>query len=265
MTNGQGESPSDQCHSLIDMYIKTNQTGFDDALLCEAEGLAALAEGVRGTGLSVPEVAEATAWQLELTAIDGCAGDRDHYTKLGQGLAELHRQHQSRFGWHRDNYIGLNPQANRLMDNWGGFFVEYRLARQIQMIERPQMRKAFRQRLEHCQRILEDFLNAHCQHPSLVHGDLWSGNVMFDDNGEVWLIDPAAYIGDREVDIAMTEMFGGFPTVFYESYDGHYPRSAQYPVKRDIYNLYHYLNHYNLFGEVYLGGCERGMAAVERL
>ncbi|GAB3372710.1 fructosamine kinase family protein [Spongiibacter taiwanensis] len=247
------------------MFTKTNQTGFDDALTCEAEGLAVLAKAVDGSGLSVPSVSKVDGWEIEMTAIDGCPGDQDHHATLGQGLADLHRQHQPQYGWHRDNYIGLNPQANALTENWGAFFTEYRLARQIQMIEPPAVRKAFRQRLEHCQATLEDFLNAYCQHPSLVHGDLWSGNVMFDAHGQVWLIDPAVYFGDREVDLAMTEMFGGFASAFYQHYDACYPRSAQYPVKREIYNLYHYLNHYNLFGEVYLGGCERGLLAVEQL
>jgi fructosamine-3-kinase len=101
---------------------------------------------------------------------------------------------------------------------------------------------------------LINYLNETTTHPSLVHGDLWSGNYLCDSE-KVYLIDPAVYFGDREVDLAMSEMFGGFSPAFYQAYDTAYPRSADYPHKKKIYNLYHYLNHYNLFGQSYLGPC----------
>jgi fructosamine-3-kinase len=98
-----------------------------------------------------------------------------------------------------------------------------------------------------------------------VHGDLWNGNVLCGEDERVWLIDPAAYRGDAEVDLAMTEMFGGFPTQFYAAYRACRPEPPNWTQKKRIYNLYHYLNHLNLFGHAYLGGCEAGFAVLEKI
>jgi len=115
--------------------------------------------------------------------------------------------------------------------------------------------------MKHKQALI-NFLNDHCEHASMVHGDLWSGNVLF-DRDSVWLIDPAIYYGDREVDLAMTEMFGGFTHEFYQFYNNTYPISNTYQQKKIIYNLYHYLNHFNLFGDRYLPACEQGFKTIE--
>jgi len=123
------------------------------------------------------------------------------------------------------------------------------------LIKQSSLKKHFKQELTQYQQTLIDFLNANCEQASLVHGDLWSGNVLFDHHA-VWLIDPAIYFGDREVDLAMTEMFGGFTDNFYRAYDKIYPRTAVYDQKKVLYNLYHYLNHYNLFGGAYLPACQ---------
>src|SRR5690606_13368704 len=173
---------------------------------------------------------------------------------LGEGLAQLHRYHRSRYGFGQDNYIGLSPQINQWTDDWGTFFRDYRLNVQISRIADPRVRQEFELVLAAHGHWLAHFLNEHCTQPSLLHGDLWSGNVLF-DRRKAWLIDPAVYYGDREADIAMTEFFGGFSREFYAAYDAAWPLSGAYSRKRDIYNLYHALNHYNLFGSGYLGRC----------
>jgi fructosamine-3-kinase len=176
----------------------------------------------------------------------------------------MHALPQDAYGWGRDNYIGLSPQPNRWSDNWGEFFVQDRLGYQVSRIRDTGQRNRFQKVLDEHGGTLIDWLNAHCEHPSLLHGDLWNGNVLYGTDGP-WLIDPAVYCGDREADIAMTQMFGGFGEAFYRAYDQHYPRTPVYGLKREVYNLYHYLNHYNLFGGGYLGGCQSGIAAIEEI
>lgn len=248
-------------------FIKQNLSPNADALLREAEGLALLSQVLRDSGndwLRVPDVFSVDEQELVLTAIDSRPAGRGHMHKLGEGLARLHRLRQPHYGFETANYIGLSPQPNHLADNWGEFFVETRLGFQVGRIRDRGTRDAFQAVLRHHKQRLVVFLNDHCDHPSLLHGDLWSGNVLYDDRG-VWLIDPAVYYGDREADLAMTEMFGGFSADFYATYDRFYPRTDVYPLKRAIYNLYHYLNHYNLFGTGYLSGCRDCLETIEGL
>ncbi|AKH70876.1 fructosamine-3-kinase [Spongiibacter sp. IMCC21906] len=247
------------------MFLKRNNSRFSDALFCEAEGLSVLAAATAETDISVPTVFSVDSCQMALTEITAGRCLPKQMAILGKGLAVMHRKRQTRYGWQRDNYIGLNPQANTVSDHWGEFFVAQRLRYQMSLINDARLRDRFQQRLVACESRLVAFLNSHCGHASLVHGDLWSGNYLCGDDGRVWLIDPAVYCGDREVDLAMSEMFGGFHSSFYQAYDDEYPRSEHYAIKRPIYNFYHYLNHFNLFGEAYLDGCEAGMRAIEDL
>lgn len=249
------------------IYTKRNATGYPDALICEAEGLQQLSgtlESAGVCGLRVPEVKRVDSERLEMTAIRAAAPDEHTLAKLGEGLARLHQVEQTDYGWSRDNYIGLSPQPNRRTSDWGEFFVRDRLGYQVSRISDSRVKAAFQRSLEQHGPVLMEWLRDHCAHPSLLHGDLWSGNALFDGK-QAWLIDPAVYCGDREADLAMTEMFGGFGTAFYRAYDRIYPRTSCYHTKRDIYNLYHYLNHYNLFGGGYLSGCERGFDALARV
>lgn len=245
-------------------HIKRDASGYAEALLCEAEGLDCLAKALAEagvTGIGVPEVYRVDETELEMTAIQASSGSERGQRILGDGLARLHELRQARFGWGRDNFIGLSPQPNRWCQSWGEFFVRDRLGYQVSRIRNPGMRSRFEAMLAQQGDAVARWLDRHCAHPSLLHGDLWSGNVLFDGD-QPWLIDPAIYCGDREADLAMTEMFGGFDRAFYQAYDRRYPRTPVYERKRDLYNLYHYLNHYNLFGGGYLGGCERGFDAV---
>ncbi|MFP8966848.1 fructosamine kinase family protein [Pokkaliibacter sp. CJK22405] len=237
------------------------------ALECEAHGLLVLREALAEaniTELSIAEVISVSGNQLVLASIASRSAAPGQMAVLGRGLAKLHAIPAERFGFDQDNYIGLGAQTNGWSQDWGSFFVEKRLRPQISLIEDDTYRQASLLRLALVESRLIEFLNTYCQRPSLVHGDLWSGNVLFTDE-KIWLIDPALYYGDREVDLAMTEMFGGFTPEFYQAYDAVLPRSPAYGRKRPIYNLYHYLNHYNLFGNSYQEGCEQGFSELEHL
>jgi fructosamine-3-kinase len=251
-------------------FIKRNATEFSDALVREADGLRLLAEALQNAGesgpgaLRVPDVLRVSETELVLPRIASAPAARGQLAALGAGLAGIHRQRMPHYGLDLDNMIGLSRQRNAVTEDWGDFYVEYRLRPQLAMIRDVRVRQQFESRLAACDRALRRFLNEHCDHPSLLHGDLWAGNALFDDSGP-WLIDPAVYYGDREADLAMTELFGGFSSAFYDAYDAVYPRTSAYELKRPIYNLYHTLNHYNLFGASYLGACRRNLDAFDRL
>jgi fructosamine-3-kinase len=179
-------------------------------------------------------------------------------------LAGLHRHSLTRscvvedrggtaFGWPRDNVIGAFPQCNGWDDDWGRFFVERRLAPQLEHLARNGT--PLRQALSLLERAGQ-WLAEHQPEPCLVHGDLWSGNAAITAGGQGAIFDPAVYRGDREVDLAMARLFGGFPEAFFEGYEAAWPLPAGHRFRRDLYNLYHLLNHANLFGGSYLGQCQ---------
>jgi len=208
-----------------------------EAFAAEAEGLEALRPHIRVPRVLDRGVEGAKAFivleYLELSA----GGD---FAALGGALASLHRNSGPRFGWPRDNYIGLGLQENGWCDDWAEFFRERRI--------KPQLERAgLRVKLDALDRILD----GHSPRPSLLHGDLWSGNAGFTREGPV-VFDPAVYYGDREADLAMTELFGGFPPEFYRAYSEALPLEPGYERRKHLYNLYHLLNHLNLFGGGYL-------------
>lgn len=247
-------------------FTKENTSGYTDALIVEAQGLERLRSTLIAAGIheiNVPDVQSVNEHTLMIERIHSSLGSAAQMAQLGRGLAKLHSIKQADYGLGYDNYIGLNPQKNEVTDNWGQFFVESRLLFQVALISDSAVRACFEQSILKVKTALMLYLNEHCDHPSLVHGDLWSGNALFDSE-HCWLIDPAVYYGDREVDIAMTQMFGGFSADFYQAYDVEYPRTKAYASKKIIYNLYHYLNHYNLFGSGYLSSCEHGVHWIER-
>lgn len=248
-------------------FTKSNPLPGSQSLVCEAEDLQHLRQALqdyRIDGISIPGVRPASPRSMVLDYIDSHPATDIQWQQLGQALAQLHQVTHPQCGYHRDNFIGLSSQPNLWSDSWGDFFVQYRLTYQVGLIRMPEVRQAFQAELDQMGPWLALWLNQHCTTFSLLHGDLWSGNVLF-DRDKTWLIDPAVYYGDREVDLAMTEMFGGFPDTFYQYYDRTWRRSSQYPHKRMIYNLYHYLNHYNLFGESYLAGCQQGFQFIRSL
>lgn len=252
----------------LEHFVKRNNTKYADALLKEAKGLKAIQsilDTLHITEIKVPEIIRVSENELVLEHIPSTNPTREHMQHLGDGLAKLHKySDKHHYGLSYNNYIGLNPQVNSEAESWGRFFVEQRLEFQIGLIRDTAIKTRFENKLETSKAKLIEQLDKHCDKTSLCHGDLWSGNILFSKD-QCWLIDPAIYWGDREVDLAMSEMFGGFSPVFYQSYDRAYPRSAAYSHKKDIYNLYHYLNHYNLFGEGYLRDCERILFALTGL
>jgi len=255
------------------LFVKLNAARFADAFAAEADGLAAL----RDAGLRAPEplahgVAAGSAFlvleQLQL-------GGRKDFAALGTALAAIHRSsaHRAvaagaRFGWTRDNYIGATPQVNGAVQDWAAFWRERRLAPQLALVEKKGWGGALRADLEQLMERLPALFRDHAPAPSLLHGDLWSGNADFLTDGTPVVFDPAVYRGDREADVAMTELFGGFARGFYDAYRDAWPLGEGYAVRKDLYNLYHVLNHLNLFGGGYLAQsvllARRVLAAVKR-
>ena len=209
----------------------------------EADGLRAL----RVAGARAPEPyahgAQGGGAFIELERLELGAGA--DWPALARMLAALHRNTGPRFGWEKDNWIGLSPQSNGWRDNWIDFYAECRLKPQL---ERAGLIKQGAPLLGG----LNFFFANHRPVPSLLHGDLWNGNVGFTAEGPV-VFDPAVYYGDREADLAMSELFGGFPREFHAAYAAAWPLDAGYASRRPLYQLYHLLNHLNLFGGGYLG------------
>ncbi len=177
---------------------------------------------------------------------------------LGEQLAALHTHTHTHFGFFADNFIGATPQPNGFCPDWVEFWRTRRLGFQLQLAER----NGFGARLSELgARLLERLpalFTGYRPAPSLLHGDLWGGNAAAVGDMPV-IFDPAAYYGDREADLAMTELFGGFSSRFYDAYRAHAPLDAGYRVRRELYNLYHVLNHANLFGGGYAAQAERMM------
>lgn len=230
-------------------FVKIAPAERHDMFAGEAAGLNALA----GTGaIEVPAVAaigtaEGYAY-LALQWLDLGPGGRG--AALGRALALVHRHSAARFGWHRDNTIGSTAQANGWKGDWPSFWVDRRLRPQLDLARR----RGHPGRLDAGERLLSvvpGVLQGHVPVPSLLHGDLWSGNAAETADGMPVVFDPAVYYGDRETDLAMTELFGGFGADFYAAYREAWPVDAGYPARRMLYNLYHVLNHYNLFGGGY--------------
>lgn len=181
---------------------------------------------------------------------------------LGQQLALMHQKQQAYFGWYRDNTIGSTLQINNQSDDWQSFWREQRLGFQLKLAAD----KGYGGRLQAdgerlCSNMAALFDN-YLPQPSLLHGDLWAGNAAVDKPGRPVIFDPACYYGDREADLAMTELFGGFSRDFYAAYQADWPLDHGYGVRKTFYNLYHILNHLNLFGGGYLRQAESMMAML---
>jgi len=179
--------------------------------------------------------------------------------QLGRQLAELHKQKQNYFGWPQDNFIGHNKQINTPEGDWLSFWQAQRLGAQLELAEANGYHGKLQILGKELISKVPEFFKDYQPRASLLHGDLWSGNAAADENGLAVIYDPACYYGDRETDIAMTELFGGFGEDFYTEYDEVYPLDSGYRLRKPLYNLYHILNHLNLFGRSYLGQAEAMM------
>ncbi len=242
------------------LFVKTNRAALADAFAAEADGLAALIEaGVRAPRpLATGTAGEGAYLAMEYLELDG-GGD---WAQSGRMLASLHRRTGERFGWRRDNFIGATPQRNPGHDDWTAFWRDARLLPQLELAERNGIGARLIDRGTRLAQALPALLGGHAPRASLLHGDLWSGNAAFLSGGSPVLFDPAVYYGDREADLAMTELFGGFPRAFYAAYRDAWPLDAGYALRRELYNLYHVLNHANLFGGGYAA---QAQSMIERL
>ncbi|MEO1247860.1 MAG: fructosamine kinase family protein [Pseudomonadota bacterium] len=249
------------------VFLKTLPVAEAGMLEAECEGLAALADvgAVRVPEVLAQGASEYDAWLalewLDLQPLGTAAAE-----KLGTALAALHRSTSNsstcdRYGWHRDNTIGRTPQPNPWSEDWVGFFREQRLRHQLALAAA----RGFGGRLARdgqalCERLPRLF-SGYAPQASLLHGDLWSGNAG-EFGGEPVIYDPAVYYGDRESDLAMTRLFGGYPAEFYSAYRQAWPLDDGYGRREALYQLYHVLNHLNLFGSGYLRQAESLLARL---
>lgn len=228
-------------------FVKLNSVSKMEMFAAEAAGLKALGS-TRTIRVPAP-IAYGSFEDKAYMILEALQfGGRGDWREMGQHLARLHRCTAEYFGWERDNTIGSTPQYNEQTDRWADFFRDYRLDFQLKLARRNGFR------FEQTERLLElipNILEGHTPEPSLLHGDLWSGNAGFLRNGTPVIYDPACYYGDRETDLAFSEYFGGFPSDFYEGYQDEWPLAKGYERRKTLYNLYHVLNHANLFGGGY--------------
>ncbi len=241
-----------------EFFVKTGPAGMRPMFLAEADGLRALAatNAVRTPGV-IAEGCSADAAYLVLEALALAPLDRAAGARLGAALADMHRVTGEHQGWPRDNYIGATPQTNTPHPSWPHFFGDRRLRPQLALARENGMDKALvAQGMAVIERLGGLFIDYNPP-PSLLHGDLWSGNAGMVPGEVPVVFDPACYRGDRECDIAMAELFGGFPTSFFAAYRTAWPLDRDYERRKPLYNLYHVLNHFNLFGGAYLGQAQR--------
>lgn len=235
------------------LFLKQNAQPPRGMFAREAEGLEALARAGDGPRVPQPIFVSETFLLLEYLAPAPAAPQA--WEVLGRRLAQLHLHTSPRFGFPHDNFLGETPQPNGWLDDGYEFFGERRLLFQARLArERGLLGAANVQRVERLAGRLRELIPE--QPASLMHGDLWSGNVIPGPDGHRCLIDPAAHYGWAEAELAMTALFGGFPPEFYAAYEAVRPLAPGYRERFDLYNLYHLLNHLNLFGSSYLPAVE---------
>ena len=237
-------------------FLKTHQPCMYEMLQCEATNLSAIAAtDTIKTPLPIShgKTANYSFLLLEYLELD----NKGSHAALGTNLAKLHQQHADYFGWDQNNWIGASTQPNEKNQDWISFYKNKRLTHQTELAK---LNNAPHSLIQACEKLITDFdclFDAYTPKASLLHGDLWSGNFAFIKDGTPVVYDPASYYGDHETDLAMTELFGGFTQDFYRTYIEHYPIDDGYIVRKDLYNLYHILNHFNLFAGGYATQAEK--------
>lgn len=245
-----------------EIFLKTGLASQSDMFTAEAEGLSELAFA---NAVRVPEVlavgqhADTAFLALEWLSFERPGTESERL--LGEQLALMHRAVKDRFGWHRDNTIGLTPQHNDWSVNWVEFFRKHRLGYQLQLAAENGFTGELQQQGGRLLKRLPALFNGYKPVSSLLHGDLWGGNWA-SSNGAPVIFDPAVYYGDRETDLAMTKLFGGFGTAFYDAYESAWPLEPGSRERGQLYQLYHVLNHLNLFGSGYLS---RALSLIKAL
>ena len=238
-------------------FAKVNDHAQVDNFAAEADGLAALAAA--GARVPAPLRLGNTEKEAYLVMEYMELHRRGDYGAMGRALAALHSTRGDYYGWTRDNHIGATPQANPRSSSWGDFWRDARLVPQLELARKNGLENSLLRKGDRLIAVLPQLLAGHAPATSLLHGDLWGGNTGFLADGTPVLFDPATYFGDREADLAMTELFGGFPPAFYSAYAEVAPLDRGYAVRKALYNLYHVLNHANLFGGGYAAQAERMM------
>lgn len=240
-------------------FLKLNDVAHVDSFAAEIDGLDALA----AAGMRVPQpIAHGTTQDaafLVLEHLQLTDGNAHSQRALGHALARMHATHGPRYGWARDNFIGLTPQLNTASESWIAFWRDARLAPQLALAAANGYGKRLQWLGDRLTETLPALLNGHTPAASLLHGDLWGGNAGALEDGTPVVFDPAVYYGDREADLAMADLFGGFTPDFHAAYRELAPLEPGYAARKVLYNLYHVLNHLNLFGGCYLAQAERMM------
>ena len=233
-------------------FLKTGRES--DKYRCEANGLKELS---KSQTIRIAGVVSVGKNYILTEHIHRGATSADFFMQFGRELACLHRFQSGSFGFYEDNFIGDNPQINITNEqertDWVDFYFNKRLLFQFRLAEKNgYATSGLKNGMLRLEKTIDSILNDSIEPPCLLHGDLWAGNFICDENGCAVLIDPAVYYGHREADLAMTKLFGGFSQSFYDSYQREYPLKPGWQYREGIYKLYHVLNHLNLFGRSYL-------------
>lgn len=234
-------------------FVKLNEADKLEMFEAEADGLH---EMIQTETVRVPEpIAYGNAGGSSFLVLEYLklgSGNGHSLARLGEKLAAMHQIPQRYYGWHRDNTIGSTPQINTPGNDWVSFWRDRRLGFQLNLAARNGFSGALQHDGERLMADLDVLLADHRPQPALLHGDLWGGNYAVETSGEPVIFDPAPYYGDREADLAMMELFGGFGSRFWDAYQATYALESDYSVRKILYKLYHVLNHLNLFGAGYL-------------
>ncbi len=239
-------------------FLKTNP--YDETMFFkEANGLK---EILKTESIRVPKVLFVDTDLLLLEFIEEGRKDKDFFSRFGLQLANLHSKTSSKFGFKENNFIGATPQVNMVSKtetiNWCDFYYNKRLLYQYELAEKNGLvGNELKNGFLILESRIEEILEGSEENPSLLHGDLWNGNFLCDQDSNPCIMDPAVYYGHRETDIAMTKLFGGFPNEFYRAYQKANPLPQGFDYRENIYMLYHVLNHLNLFGNSYYGQAVR--------
>ena len=248
-------------------FLKTNSAPPPKMFAFEVRGLEEIAKHFlkKAHAIKTPHVYGVGEHFLLMEYLPPSPKDKKFYSKLGRELAKMHRVSEKKFGQDEDNYIGTNVQRNGWHSSWSDFFWNERLMYQTQLLPKH-YRLSIEEKLKPLGPFIKTLLDdASPVAPSLLHGDLWGGNTHCASGGEVYLIDPAFYYGDRETDVAMAHLFGGFPPEFYKAYHEEYPLSTGHEIREVVYNLYHLLNHLNLFGGIYFSQIQESLKRLRMI
>lgn len=234
-------------------FLKFNSEFKNDMFIKEANGLRELK---KSNAIRVPSVIKSTNEFILLEFIEPGNRSKKFFEDFGRKFALMHKHSNDYFGFYENNFIGSNEQINIPSDeeksDWMNFYFNKRILFQIKLTEKlGNSTSELRNAVSALENKIEKIIGSSSEKPSLLHGDLWGGNYMVDENGDACLIDPAVYYGHREADLAMTKLFGGFSSEFYSSYNEIFPLADGYEYRENIYKLYHVLNHLNLFGGGY--------------